>query len=524
MSQDQGKQIEILIRARYPILYVVSWEESRVIDTLLDIGRRTRKKVYEWSCSGGIVPAGTPIQMVKMRDAGTKDPLVALNKVVEEVEPAVYVFKDFHPFLAKSNFAVIRKLRDIAQSLKSSYKTVVLLSPFLSLPSELEKDVTVIDYHLPSLADLGELLDRVIGEVKPNPKIRIELTAAGREEVLKAALGLTLVEAENVFAKALVTNNKLSDGDVAAIFAEKRQIIRKTGLLDYCEPEVNFERVGGLDSLKDWLSKRRVAFADRAKAFGLPPPRGVLLLGVQGCGKSLCAKAVSALWQLPLLRLDVGRMFSSLVGTSEENMRRAINIAESIAPCVLWVDEIDKAFAALTGSATDSGVSQRVLGTFLTWMAEKASAVFVVATANNIQFLPPELLRKGRFDDIFFVDLPDEGERKDIFAIHLAQRGRKPEQFDLEELARVSSGLSGAEIEQVVVSALFDAYYQKRELTADDVRRAIAETVPLSKTMSEEIDALREWALTRARSASVRQDEVASRARRKLELDGGGEK
>ena len=518
MSKQQEKEIEVLIRARYPILYVVSWEEPRVIETLIETGRQTNKKVYEWSCSGGIAPAGTPTQAVKMRNAGTKDPLVALNEVIEQVEPAIYIFKDFHPFLGKNNFAVIRRLRDIAQELKSSYKTLVLISPFLSLPPELEKDVTVIDYHLPSIKELGELLDRIIAEVKDNPKIKIELDATGREEVLKAALGLTLAEAENVFAKALVTGGKLANDDIAAIFAEKRQIIRKSGLLDYCDPEVGFDNVGGLDSLKDWLAKRRLAFADKAREFGLPAPRGVLLLGVQGCGKSMCAKAVSSLWQLPLLRLDVGRMFSSLVGSSEENIRRAISIAESIAPCVLWVDEIDKAFGALSGTSTDSGTSQRVLGTFLTWLAEKTSSVFVVATANNIHVLPPELLRKGRFDEIFFVDLPDDRERKDIFAIHLSQRGRQTGQFDLDLLSNASSGLSGAEIEQAVVSAMFDAFYQKREVTNEDITTAINETVPLSKTMAEETNALRDWCSTRARHASIHQEQVAAKARRKLEL------
>ncbi len=518
MSSQQEEEIEVFIRARYPILYIISWEEPRVISALMEIGRRTKKKVYEWSCSGGIVPAGTPLQSLRLKNAGTKDPLIALNEVVEQVEPAIYIFKDFHPFLAKSNFAIVRKLRDIAQTLKSSYKTLILTAPFLQLPPELEKDVTVIDFHLPTLKELEALLTRIIDEVKDNPKIRIELDAAGREEILKAALGLTLAEGENVFAKALVTGGKLDNDDVAAIFAEKRQIIRKSGLLDYCEPEVAFEDVGGLESLKEWLVKRKLAFTTKAEEFGLPAPRGALLLGVQGCGKSMCAKAVSALWQLPLLRLDVGRMFSSLVGSSEENIRRAISIAESIAPCVLWVDEIDKAFGALSGGSTDSGTSQRVLGTFLTWLAEKTSSVFVVATANNIHVLPPELLRKGRFDDIFFVDLPDEQERTSIFAIHLARRGREPTAFDLAELSARSNGLSGSEIEQVIISALFDAFYQARELSPEDIYKALLETVPLSKTMEEEISALREWCATRSRHASLRQEEVATQAKRKLEF------
>ena len=518
-EQEQVREIEVLIRARYPILYVVSWEEPRVVQTLIGIGRRSNKKVYEWSCSGGIVPAGTPLQAVKMRNAGTKDPLVALDQVVEELEPAIYIFKDFHPFLSKTNFAVIRKLRDIAQSLKSSYKTLVLLSPFLDLPPELEKDLTVVDYHLPTLLELGTLLDGITAEVKDNPRLRIELDAAGREEVLKAALGLTLAEAENVFAKALVLRGKLSRDDVASIFAEKRQIIRKSGLLDYCEPDVAIHHVGGLASLKDWLAQRKLAFTDKAEQFGLPPPRGALLLGVQGCGKTLCAKAVSSLWQLPLLRFDVGKMFSSLVGSSEENVRRAIRIAESVAPCVMWVDEIDKAFGALGSRSTDSGTTQRVLGTLLTWLSEKTSSVFVIATANNIEVLPPELLRKGRFDEIFFVDLPDETERRDIFAIHLERRGREPRSYDLPAVVARSEGYSGAEIEQAVISGLFAAFAEQRELTNADLLTALTETVPLSKTMEREVNALREWAMTRARHASLRKEQVAQQARRKLELE-----
>ncbi len=503
MAEKQLQEVEVLIRARYPILYVVSWEETRVVETLAKIGRRSGKKVYEWSCSGGIVPAGTPLAAARMRNAGSKDPLVALNEVVEQVESAIYIFKDFHPFLARSNFTIIRKLRDIAQSLKSSYKTLVLVAPFLQIPPDLEKDVTVIDYLLPDQQDLGELLDGVIEEVRDNPKIEIRLDARGREEIVKAALGLTLFEAENVFAKALVSQGRLSSDDVQAVFAEKRQIIRKSGLLDYCDPDIDFERIGGLRSLKDWLRKRKLAFSDRAKAFGLPTPRGVLLLGVQGCGKSLCAKAVSVLWQLPLLRFDIGRMFSSLVGTSEENIRRAICIAEGVAPCVLWVDEIDKAFAAVASNSTDSGTSQRVLGTFLTWLSEKCSSVFVAATANNISVLPPELLRKGRFDEIFFVDLPDEAERREIYSIHIASRGRSIERFDLAALAAASEGLSGAEIEESIITGLFEAFYQERDIVTGDILRAIRETVPLSRTMEESITELREWCVARSRSASL---------------------
>jgi SpoVK/Ycf46/Vps4 family AAA+-type ATPase len=333
--------------------------------------------------------------------------------------------------------------------------------------------------------------------------VKIELDDAGRERLLQAALGLTLGEAENVFAKIIVTDSRLSGEDVNDVFAEKQQIIRKSGLLEYYTTTETFSSVGGLAVLKDWLQKRAVAFTEEARTFGLPAPKGILMLGVQGCGKSLCAKAVSCQWQLPLLRFDMGRMFGSLVGSSEENVRRAIAVAESVAPAILWVDEIDKAFAGAQGSGmSDGGTTARVFGTFLTWLSEKNVPVFVAATANDISQLPPELLRKGRFDEIFFVDLPSHDERKDIFRIHLARRGRNPDAFDLNALADASANFSGAEIEQSIISALYDAFSTRHEITVDHIRDALRLTVPLARTMDEQVTRLRTWAEGRARNAS----------------------
>jgi SpoVK/Ycf46/Vps4 family AAA+-type ATPase len=275
-------------------------------------------------------------------------------------------------------------------------------------------------------------------------------------------------------------------------------------LLEYYATQENFSNIGGLTVLKDWLNKRAVAFTDEARAFGLPAPKGILMLGVQGCGKSLCAKAVANQWQLPLLRFDMGRMFGSLVGSSEENVRRAISVAESIAPAILWVDEIDKAFAGSSSSCvTDGGTTARVFGTFLTWLSEKTAPVFLVATANDISQLPPELMRKGRLDEIFFVDLPAKEERTEIFRIHLARRGRDPEQFDVSSLAETSKDFSGAEIEEAVISALFDAFYTQEELATEHILSALHETVPLARTMDDQISHLRHWAEGRARNASI---------------------
>jgi hypothetical protein len=498
-----AQEVETLIRARYPILYIVSSEESRLQDVILGIAQHRQKKLFEWSISTGVVPAGTSIQSQKHRNAPTKDPLLALDQVIDQVEPAIFIFKDLHPFLTKTNHAVIRKLKEIALQLKNSLKTIVLVSPVLEIPAELDKEVTVLNFPLPTRDDLAALLDRITEDVRQFKQVKIELDDAGRERLLQAALGLTLGEAENVFAKIIVTDSRLSGEDVNDVFAEKQQIIRKSGLLEYYTTTETFSSVGGLAVLKDWLQKRAVAFTEEARTFGLPAPKGILMLGVQGCGKSLCAKAVSCQWQLPLLRFDMGRMFGSLVGSSEENVRRAIAVAESVAPAILWVDEIDKAFAGAQGSGmSDGGTTARVFGTFLTWLSEKNVPVFVAATANDISQLPPELLRKGRFDEIFFVDLPSHDERKDIFRIHLARRGRNPDAFDLNALADASANFSGAEIEQSIISALYDAFSTRHEITVDHIRDALRLTVPLARTMDEQVTRLRTWAEGRARNAS----------------------
>lgn len=496
--------VETLIRARYAILYVVSPEEMRVQEILSRIAEKRQKNLYEWSCTTGLVPAGSSIQSHKNRNAPTKDPLAALDQVIEQVEPAIFLFKDFHPFLSKGNHAVIRKLKEIALHLKNSFKTIVLVSAVLEVPSELEKEITVLSLPLPGIDDISQLLDRIALEVQRFRHVQVDLDAAARDRLLQATRGLTLAEAENVFARILVQHERLSEAEISEILEEKRQIVRKNGLLEYCEVLENFVDIAGLDQLKDWLSKRSLAFSAEARSFGLAAPRGVLLIGVQGCGKSLCAKAVSNLWRVPLLRFDIGKMFGSYVGSSEENIRRAIQVAESVAPAVLWVDEIDKAFAGASSSASagDGGTSARVFGTFLTWLSEKKDPIFVVATANDIANLPPELLRKGRLDEIFFVDLPKIPERLEAFRIHLRRRQRNPAHYDLERLAHLSDGFSGAEIEEAVNSALYDAFHDRIELADQHLQTAVEQAVPLSRTMAEQIRTLREWASGRARLAS----------------------
>jgi len=498
-----AQEIECLIRARYPILYLVSSEEGRVGEVLIEVAQRRRKKLFEWSCTTGLVPAGTSVQSQRARHAPTRDPLAALDQVVDQVEPALFVFKDFHPFLARGQHAVIRRLREIALQLKHSAKTVILVSPVLEIPPELEKEVTVLHFPLPDLAELGQLLDRVVTEVACFENVKIELEDDGRDHLLQAALGLTLCEAENVLAKIIAKYERLSAGEIPEILEEKRQIVRQSGLLEYCTTRATLAQVGGLAGLKDWLRKRLLAFTPEARDFGLPPPKGVLLLGVQGCGKSLAAKAVAHLWQFPLLRFDMGRMFGSLVGSSEENVRRAIAVAESVAPAVLWIDEIDKAFAGTQCAAViDGGTAARVFGTLLTWLSEKAAPVFVVATANDVSLLPPELLRKGRLDEIFFVDLPIAEERLEIFGIHFEKRGQEPGAFDLEALVKASQDFSGAEIEEAIISSLYDAFDTRSTLTTAHVLESLTSTAPLAHTMAEQVARLRGWADGRARWAS----------------------
>jgi SpoVK/Ycf46/Vps4 family AAA+-type ATPase len=498
------EEIEWLIRARYPILYVVSSEENRVEEVLMEIAQRLEKRVYGWSCTAGLIPAGTSMQSQKGRSAATRDPVAALDQVVDQVEPALFMFKDLHPFLNRQNCAAVRRLKEIAIHLKTSLKTVVLISPVLEVPVEIEKDVTVLHFPLPDREALRQLLERAAGEVAAAGRALVELDEVGRDRLIQAALGLTLGEAENVFAKILVKHERLSGEMVAEVLAEKQQIVRKSGLLEYYASEETFESIGGLASLKDWVAKRALAFSGAAREYGLPAPKGLLLVGVQGCGKSLCAKAVANVWQVPLLRFDIGRVFGSLVGSSEENVRRAIAVAESVAPAVLWVDEIDKAFAGSQGSAlADGGTTSRVFGTFLTWLSEKTAPVFVVATANDLTQLPPELLRKGRLDEIFFVDLPDAGERREIWAIHLRKRRRDPAGFDLEVLAAATGDFSGSEIEEAVISGLFDAFHEGAELGTEHLIEVVRQTVPLARTMSENLERLRRWAVGRARGAAA---------------------
>lgn len=496
-------ELELLIRSRYPVLYLVSWEEPRAERLLRELGVTLNKKIYSWTVTHGFEGGVGNVVQQEGDASAANSPVAALAQVAASPERAVFVLKDFHAFLDRPE--VIRGLRDLVASLKQSFKTLVILSPVLTIPRELEKEITVLDLPLPDAAEIGALLDGIILSVKNDPRVTVAAGPELREKIVKAALGLTASEAENVFAKAVVHQRRLDEADLPLILAEKKQALRKMGMLEYYDLTESIGEVGGMDELKRWLGQRTNAFSQKARDFGLPEPKGLLLLGVQGCGKSLTAKAIASLWQLPLLRLDVGALFGSFIGSSEENLRKAIRIAEGLSPCVLWLDEIEKGFSGVSGGgASDAGTSARVFGGFLTWLQEKTRPVFVVATSNKIEDLPPELLRKGRFDEIFFVDLPDAGERKTIFKIHFGKKKRDAAKFDLDRLAAVSEGFSGAEIEAAIVEGMYEAFATHRDVTTADVEAAIRGTVPLSKTSAESIARLRAWAATRARPAATK--------------------
>ncbi|CCI25083.1 AAA family ATPase [Microcystis aeruginosa] len=491
------EELGILVKAQYPLIYLVTSEEERAEEAISKIAQLNtqHRRVFVWTVTHGMIEQGQPRQTSQHN---TVSPEAAIEWVVRQREGGIYIFKDLHPFITSA--PVTRWLRDAIASFKGTEKIIILMSPLQEVPIELEKDVVVLDFPLPDMGELDTVLSQHLGK-NQNRRTTTEV----REKLLKAALGLTKDEAEKVYRKAYVKANKLTEDEVEIVLSEKKQLIRRNGILEYIEEDETINAVGGLEELKKWLKQRSNAFTERARGYGLPQPKGMLILGVPGCGKSLIAKTTSRLWSLPLLRLDMGRVYDgSMVGRSEANLRNALKTAESISPAILFIDELDKAFAGGTGSAdSDGGTSSRIFGSFLTWMQEKTSPVFVMATANRIERLPGEFLRKGRFDEIFFVDLPNSEERQDIFNIHLTKRRSDISRFDLEQLAKVSDGFSGAEIEQALIAAMYEAFAQDREFTQLDIIAAIKATLPLSRTMTEQVTALRDWARQRARPASA---------------------
>lgn len=498
LVDDDETRLEVLIRASYPLVCVFSFEEERVTAAVCAIAARLsedrgkRRALYVWSASQGLRDEGGNLAAAD----SIEDPTAAVVHVIENPEDAIYLFLDMHHHFTP---VTTRLVRDAARAVRMTRKSVLFLSPFFQAPEELQKEVSLAVFQLPDRAQLEPMIERVAGELKAEG-VPVELGPDDSAALARAAAGLTLNEAERSVRRAAAIDGKLAAGADRVVVEEKTQVIRKTGILEYYYTPESFLDVGGLENLLAWFKTRAPVFAGLTRYAGLPQPKGVLLMGVPGCGKSLSARALAGAWRVPLLRLDVGRIFGSLVGSSEANLRRAIQIAEAVSPCILWIDEVEKGFAGV-GSQGGGGAVARVFGYFLSWLQDKRSPVFVVATANDISALPPEFLRQGRFDDIFFVGLPNKSEREAILRIHLAKRRRDPARFDLGQLAGAADYFSGAELEQAVISGLYRAFDENRELDTADIGAAVKETFPLAKARAREIAALHQWAKTGAKPA-----------------------
>jgi SpoVK/Ycf46/Vps4 family AAA+-type ATPase len=506
---DEMPEIELGILAGEPLLYVVSGEEERFLKDLERICVHRGRKLWVYSITTGlknIAFINTDKLWRETQRRGVledlKDPISLLENLRgRHADEGIFVLLDFHALLKDQ--MIQRLLKDVTLRFKEKRNTLVIISPVVELPRNMEHLACLIQFPLPRPEVLSAKLESILETMRRRGTV-VKLNPSERERIAAAGQGLTLAEFENALARALIKGRGCIGARIIDdIVGSKKQIISKSGLLEFFDTRETMDGVGGLNNLKEWLNKRQRAFSEEAAAFGLPSPKGMLLLGVQGCGKSLTAKACASLWKFPLLRLDTGRLFSSQVGSSEENCRQAIQVAEALAPCILWIDEIEKAMAGVGSSGySDAGTAARVFATLATWLQEKTAPVFVIATANTVTALPPELVRKGRWDEVFFLDLPGAEERRIIIRIHLEKRGRNPNDFDTERLAEACPGFSGAEIEQVIISGLYDAFDEGRPLVAEDILRNIHTTVPLSKSMAEPVQALRSWALSRARPAS----------------------
>ncbi len=511
--------LRTLIRSAHPLIVIETVEEERVFALVQSVAAQERMPLFEWSITRGLTRRDDS-QTINKLTAAPSALLQHLNGLTVE---AIFWLKDFTPHLQDA--AAARQLREVAAAYGRSRATCLLTGHPITLPPDLEHLAVRLDLHLPGRDELQAMLQTVLQSLGTRTAARRPASttvvqsllnsmstskaadsgpsAQEREAILRALQGLTLHQARQVITQCIVEDGTLSADDVHTIVKRKVQAIKDGGLLEYYPLEDNRFELGGFVNLKSWLERAKVGFTAEAKALNLSPPRGIMLVGVPGCGKSLAAKAIAREWQLPLLKLDAGRLFDKYVGESEKNFRKAIDMAESLSPIVLWIDEIEKAMVAGGGSGdADAGLSRRLFGAFLTWLQEKRQDVFVVATANNLTSLPPELLRKGRFDEIFFVDLPDATERTAIWTIHLSLRKQDRTRFDLSQIVEASTGFSGSEIEQAVVAALYRALHRKQPLTTALLLEELTQTVPLSVTRSEEIHQLR--AMAQGRFVNVR--------------------
>lgn len=487
-----NEQLNTYLRARFPLILVVTQEEERCIEITQAICERSQRALLSWDLADGF----RYLTKHSISPPDARDPFTALEKCeMLSTDNPVFLLRDFHE--SWTNPLVKRKLRSVCQKIRTSNKTIIISSPTAKIPEELRDEIVLIELPLPKSDELEDVLSTQISK----PGVKVNLTPLGREKMVQAALGLTVAQAQRVYAKAIVSDGVLDDRDIDLVTEEKKQIIRESEALEFFPVTETPDDIGGLGVLKEWLHLRERAFSKEARDYGLPAPKGIALIGIPGTGKSLTAKMIGGLWRLPLLRLDIGALYGSLVGESEEHTRRALRLAETVAPCILWIDELEK---SISHGGADAGTSSRVFGSILTWMQEKKDPVFVVATANDIYSLPPELLRRGRFDEIFFLDLPTPEERREILYVHLIKRRRIPEDYNLDVLVSASEGYVGSEIEQAIIDAMYIGFDDhQREFTTDDILKSFQRQVPLSVSQRENITLLRNWLREgRARSAS----------------------
>ena len=476
-------ELALFLKARYPVIYINTIEEDRVEYVVRkNVKTNLNRSIYSWDFIDGYTNNPNNEGFAK------RNPLQALELVerLTSETPALFLLKDFNRFL--TDISVSRKLKNISRILKLRPKTIIIISSEINIPSELQDLITVLDFQLPKENEINQELNRLI------LSLNIEIESNLLEKLTRACQGLSLERIRRVLAKIIATYKTINDSSIEFLLNEKKQVISQTQILEYWSSTEKIQNLGGLDILKDWLKKRKTSFSIQASNYGLPTPRGLLLIGIQGTGKSLTAKAIATEWQVPLLKLDVGKLFGGIVGESESRLRQMINVAETVSPCILWIDEIDKAFTNLESSG-DSGTSNRVLGTFISWLSEKTKPVFVVATANNVERLPLEVIRKGRFDEIFFLDLPQQQERKHIFQIHIQEfRPKTWQLFDYDKLAKLSASFSGAEIRQSIIDAMYYAFYENREFTTDDICESLKEIIPLAQLEDKQTLKLQSWA------------------------------
>ena len=517
-------RLKILIDSSTPIIVIETVEEMRAVQLVREASSPLNLAVFEWSIASGLMrcggePGAVPYEtkfpgaarstLRQGDDAAanaiynSREPAQALGTLESISVEAVFILKDFHRHMEDP--VVVRRLRDVGQKFSTNRKTVVITAPALNIPPELTSLVEFLELPLPDNQRLHQILDDVWKRVSSGRTLHKTLDATGVDAVINNLRGLTEEEADRAISQALVTRYGLVPETVTDVLKAKKELLQHSGMLEFVDASENMGSIGGLENLKSWLAQRRGSWEDSARQFGLEPARGVIILGVQGCGKSLCARAVAGEWKLPLVKFDTAAIYDKYIGETEKRIQKVFRVAEGLAPCVLWIDELEKVFAGSgpDSASVDAGVSARILASFLSWMQDRRAAVFVAATCNNVTALPPELIRKGRFDELFFVDLPKQAEREQILAIQLIRRKRNPAEFDLRKVAAVARGFSGAEIDAAVQSALYAAYSSQQNLTTQLLLDILRKTVPLSTTRAEEIQEQRDWAKERAVPASA---------------------